>query len=618
MRHLARAAGLGVFLLCWALTAVADGPSALADSGSPYLRLHASDPVKWQRWSPEALAQARASDRLVFLSIGYYACHWCHVMQRESFQDRAVAAYLNRHFISVKVDREVESVLDAQMMQFMEATRGQGGWPLSVFLTPEGYPLVGTVYLPRDDFLAFLQRLQARWGQQAPELTTTAREGWQELNGQAAARAALENRLPAAVLRERFVDAAMSRADELAGGFGYQSKFPSVPQLRGLLTAMHREPDPRVAAFVRMTLDAMRDGGLRDHVGEGFFRYTVDPQWQIPHFEKMLYDNAQLAQLYLEAAVILDDPVYRTTGIDTLHFVLDVMQSRHGKGYIASLSAVDDRDIEGGYYLWEPEVVEAVAGEQWTLVQAAWGMDQPRSLDAGYLPHLQNDLNTLAATLGLSAAELAAVLNRVERGLLERRAQRGLPRDDKRLAGWNGLLLSALALAADAGDARSAAAAKEMVTWFDEALWHEKTLWRGQDREGRSLGPGVLADYAYVAAGVVAHARSAGDDGAWRLARELVDSAWDRFYDAGRWTLDSTSLLPGDMALAMIPDDVQPSASATMLLASTAVARHFDDAALMARVKEASALQTNALTQAPFDHPSYITRVAPQGSAQER
>ncbi len=585
--------------------------SPLADSGSPYLRLHADDPVKWRTWNADALAEARRDNRLLFFSIGYYACHWCHVMQRESFQDAEVAAYINRHYVPVKIDREVEPVLDGQMMHFMEATRGQGGWPLNVFLTPEGYPLVGTVYLPRDDFLEFVQRLQSRWQGQAPELAATARKGWDALYEAPPVNVPLSAPIAPAELRTRFVGTALQRADELSGGFGYETKFPQVPQLRGLLVSLARAPDARVEEFLRLTLDAMLDGGLRDHVGEGFFRYTVDPQWQIPHFEKMLYDNAQLARLYLEAAVVLDEPRYRDAGIDTLHFVLEVMASRAGGGYIASLSALDENDVEGGYYLWEPEAVRKAAGEHWPLVERAWGLELPRNLEAGYLPHLQHSVETLADQFEMDAADVIKALDATGKALRAQRESRGLPRDSKRLAGWNGLLLSALAAGGAAGDARSLGAARDLVAWMRESLWADDRLRRGVDADGRSLGAGVLADYAYVLDGAVAYARLTDDAAAWAWARELMETAWSRFQDEGLWTPDPGSLLPGQVMVRMTPDDVLPSATALMLAASDAVAEHFDDAALKGRVSDLAGTQTAALEQAPFAHPTLITRVLP-------
>jgi uncharacterized protein YyaL (SSP411 family) len=596
-----------LILLLLPTTAVTASP--LADSGSPYLRLHAEDAVKWRTWDAEALAEARRSDRLLFLSIGYYACHWCHVMQRESFQDPTVGAYINRHYVPVKIDREVEPVLDEQMMQFMEATRGQGGWPLNVFLTPEGYPLVGTVYLPRDDFLDFVQRLQGRWQAQAPALAVTAREGWDALHDQPAVNKLLPAPLDPDELRARFVANALQRADELSGGFGYQTKFPHVPQLRGLLATLKYDREPRVDEFLRLTLDAMLNGGLRDHVGEGFFRYTVDPQWQIPHFEKMLYDNAQLARLYLEAAVILDEPRYRDAGLATLHFVLEVMGSRAGGGYIASLSALDENDVEGGYYLWEPEAVREAAGEHWPVVERAWGLDLPRSLEAGYLPHLQRPVEMLAAEFEMQTAGVIKVLDATASSLRAPRATRGLPRDGKRLAGWNGLLLSGLVEAGAAGDGRSLQAARDLVAWMRESLWKDGGLRRGVDADGRSLGPGVLADYAYVVEGIVAYARLTGDPAAWDWAEELANTAWSRFQEDGMWTPDPGSLLPGQVMVRMTPDDVLPSATALVLLASAAVAEHFDDADLKARVQQLADIHTTALEQAAFDHATFITRV---------
>ena len=612
--------GLLLFLTLFAglapLSAMAETSSPrspLADSGSPYLRLHADDPLAWRVWDASVLADAQRDNRLIFLSIGYYACHWCHVMQRESFQDAAVAAYVNKHFVAVKVDREVEPVLDERMMAFLEATRGQGGWPLNVFLTPEGHPLIGTVYQPRDDFLAFLQRLQQRWADDDAQLAAVAAGAWRELNAASPEALPLERPLNPAAARRGLLRQALAEADEFSGGFGNQSKFPLPARLAALLALPAGEREP-LDAFLRTTLDAMRDGGLRDHVGEGFFRYTEDPFWEVPHFEKMLYDNAQLAALYLEAAAVLDEPAYRATGLATLGFMERALRHPAG-GYIASLSAVDDRDVEGGYYLFEADAVRRAAGADWPLVKAAWALERPAHFEAGHLLHLQAPPAALASRLEVTPGELAAALERTASGLRELRAARGLPRDEKRLTAWNGLALTALAAGAAADDAAAARAGRELLAFARESLWVEGALRRGLDEAGGSLGPGLLADYALLADGAVAWARHSGAAADWQFARELVQAAWAGFYADGRWQAQPDTLLPGQSAVLLLPDDVLPSATTALLAATAAVADHFDDGELAGRVAAARERQPQSLGPQPLLHGGYITRVlsaAPQ------
>ncbi|MGF1643466.1 MAG: thioredoxin domain-containing protein, partial [Thiotrichales bacterium] len=376
-------------LLAWlvALTAAAaESGNQLANHPSPYLALHANDPVHWQDWGPGVLERAQREQKLILVSVGYFACHWCHVMQRESFANAEIAARLNRDFISVKVDRELEPVLDQRLMEFSQNINGIAGWPLNVFLTPEGYPLSGVVYLPPDEFAAYIDRLATRWNAQREQLGPAARE-------LAARQAAVQRELestdgqPAvSALADAFVAAALKSGDKLQGGFGQQSKFPTVPRLLGLLELHQQSSRPEVAAFLTLTLEHMADFGLFDHVGGGFFRYTTDPDWHTPHFEKMLYDNALLAWLYLRAAEVLKAPRWRTVGLATLRFMLRELPGGDG-ALIASLSAVDDKNIEGGFYLWrQEEIAKGLTADEQRFANAAWGLDRPTQWEAGALP----------------------------------------------------------------------------------------------------------------------------------------------------------------------------------------------------------------------------------------
>ena len=361
--------------------------NALADSASPYLRLHANDPVHWREWSADLTARAGADDRLIFVSVGYFACHWCHVMQRESFSDPGAAALLNAHFVSVKVDRELDPALDAQLLRFVQATLGHAGWPLNVVLTPDGLPLFGFTYLPVEDFTRLLEQIVARWSADRDSLAGAARTVSDMLEG--AARAPAAQAMDAAGVRalaDAFTQQASETADGLAGGFGQSQKFPSAPQLALLLDSQRREPVEALAEFLRLTFGAMASLGLRDQLGGGFFRYVTDPGWQVPHFEKMLYDNALLAELYFEAADVLDEPAFESIGMDTLAFMVRELAAPAG-GFYSSLSAVDAADVEGGYYLFDADDLERVLDEEERrVVAAAWGFEGPSPIEHGYLP----------------------------------------------------------------------------------------------------------------------------------------------------------------------------------------------------------------------------------------
>ena len=274
--------------------------NSLGNHPSPYLAMHGQDPVAWQQWGPKVFERARRENKLVFVSIGYFSCHWCHVMQRESYRNPEIARFINRHYIPVKVDRELRPALDTRLIEFVQQTRGYSGWPLNVFVTPEGYPLVGLVYLPPKNFLNLLTNLDRQWQQKRNELKRLARQ-YGENTGKPVRSDGPDFRMRVREYYGLFIAEALSLGDDMAGGFGKQNKFPQSPQLLALLRAYELKPDKRVERFLRLTLDQMANRGLHDMLRGGFYRYVVDPSWDIPHFEKMLYDNAQLVEVYFRA-----------------------------------------------------------------------------------------------------------------------------------------------------------------------------------------------------------------------------------------------------------------------------------------------------------------------------
>ncbi len=383
-----------LLLLALLLSGIALQPglaaNRLAGHPSPYLALHGNDPVDWRPWQAEVFAEAAKDNRLVLVSVGYFSCHWCHVMQRESYQDEAVASMLNRHYVSVKVDRELDPDLDQRLIGFVERVRGSAGWPLNVFLTPEGYPLTGFTYLPRDNFHRLLGQLEAEWRENHVELSKAAKRFFEQQMQDDPGTEIDAPQLPAGRLLGAFVAQSMLAADQLQGGFGDTSKFPNVPQLDALLEviAANEHIDPDVVDFVRLTLDVMSSSNLSDHLNGGFFRYTVDPDWQTPHYEKMLYDNAQLASLYLRAHELWPKAGYAHTAQRTLDFVEAELKHPQG-GYMSSLSAVDEDNIEGGAYLWDREQLEAaLSRDELKYLKNLWQLETipndflPRPLDS--------------------------------------------------------------------------------------------------------------------------------------------------------------------------------------------------------------------------------------------
>ena len=590
--------------------------NALVHSASPYLRLHAQDPVHWQEWSPDIAARAGAENRLIFVSVGYFACHWCHVMQRESFSDRDASALLNAHFIAVKVDRELDPALDAQLLRFVQATLGHAGWPLNVVLTPDAVPLFGFTYLPVADFTRLLEQIVSRWSADRDSLAAAAQSVSDMLESAVPTPSA--GAMDAAGVRalsDAFTQQASETADGLAGGFGQQQKFPSAPQLALLLDSQRRQPVEELAGFLRLTFGAMASLGLRDQIGGGFFRYVTDPGWEVPHFEKMLYDNALLAELYFDAAEVLDEPAFERVAMDTVEFMVRELASARG-GLYSSLSAVDADGVEGGYYLFDAQDLERVlSDEERRVAGVAWGFDGDSPIEHGYLPvQAAESSEGVARTVGLPLEETAARLGSARKKLLAARARRELPRDEKRLAGWNGLALSALVRASlRGGGARFEVPARGVVRFLSEELWDGATLVRarvedaaGEGAAERAIAAATLQDYAYVARGLIAFAQVHGREAHWETARRIVAGAWERFRTPEGWRLSDAPGLPYLGVEPAVADGPMPSPSAVLLDATMHVANHFDDDTLRARARAALLADDVGLRPAAFFHATRI------------
>jgi uncharacterized protein YyaL (SSP411 family) len=566
----------------------------LRDHPSPYLAMHGSDPVAWQDWGQSAVGAAREQAKLLFVSSGYFSCHWCHVMQRESYQNAEIAAFLNRHFIPVKLDRELHAALDAHLIGFLEQTQGHAGWPLNLFLTPEGYPLIGTTYAPPEQFLQLIQRLQQRWEDERGRLRNLARRTMLQLALQRAT-VSVEPLEPMA-LDAALLEQALALADVLGGGFGEESRFPMAPQLLALLDLQARRPHPALAEFLVLTLDKLAHEGMRDHIAGGFYRYTVDPSWEIPHFEKMLYTQALLAEVFMRAADVFQRPDYDRVAFDTLRFVDREMRGEQG-GYIASFSAVDSAGEEGAAYLWSIDELHALLGEQDTaLARRHWRMQGMPAFLGRHLPMHGEPADVIAQHLGLAEADVMARLDEIRRRLLVVRGQRDLPVDDKILAGWNGLMLAAFASAAlrwqDPGFRDAAARIRQLLVG---RLWDGQRLRRAV-RGDTELGKVALADYAYVAYGMDRYAALSLEPGDRTFAAALVSQAWQRFHDGKGWLLDDQPLIPGLGAEAAVSEGALPSPSAVLVRLSLAS----DSDTLRARGR-AAAEQGRANAQAePF------------------
>ncbi|MBA2266013.1 MAG: thioredoxin domain-containing protein [Chloroflexi bacterium] len=515
-------------------------PNRLIDETSPYLLQHAHNPVEWHPWGPEALEKARAQDRPIFLSIGYAACHWCHVMERESFENEQTAALMNEHFVSIKVDREERPDLDDVYMAAVQAMTGSGGWPMNVFLTPDLRPFFGGTYFPPDDRhgMAAFPRVLAAVADAYRSRRAEIEKQADVLAGHLRAQLSVPpgDRDP----QRRELEEATARIgasfDPVRGGFGAAPKFPPAMTLEFLLRAWRRSGDPAVLTMVTRTLDAMADGGINDQIGGGFARYSTDAHWLVPHFEKMLYDNALLAHAYLEGYRATGEGRYAEVARRTLDFMLDELLTADG-GFASALDA-DSEGVEGRFYVWShDEFVSVLADAGLTdderrILAATWGVTADGNWEGTNVLHRP----------GPAVAPDDLVV-RGRTALLAARSRRTRPaRDDKQLAAWNGFVLRALAHAALVlGEPRYAEASRELIAFVETQLVRDgDRLWRTA-RDGRAHTPAFCEDYLALADGLlVAHA-ALGEPAPLLLARLLAETATRDFWDDEAGTFVDTS-----------------------------------------------------------------------------
>ena len=504
----------------------------LARETSPYLLQHAHNPVDWYPWGEEAFARARAEDKPLLLSVGYSACHWCHVMERESFENPEIAAIMNRHFVSVKVDREERPDVDQIYMQAVQSLTGHGGWPMTVFLTPDGEPFYGGTYYPPVEghglpaFPRLLQALAEAWANRRGEVVASAQKIGEAL-GQSERLRASTGLLTDEILFGAF-QALSAQFDETEGGLGGAPKFPQPMIWEFVLRFWKRSKNPRGRQMVHTTLTMMARGGMYDQVGGGFHRYSVDPHWLVPHFEKMLYDNAQLASLYLSGWLAFGDPECRRVSEETLDYLLREMADPAGGFY--SATDADSEGHEGKFFVWSPEELREVLGPDDAEYAARyWSVDRGPNFEGKSILYVGGEPDP---------ERIAPIRAR----LYAARARRVHPaRDDKVLAAWNGLACRAFAEAGRAlGRADYVAAAAKNAEFVLTAMRSGGRLLRTW-KAGRAKLKGYLEDYAMVAAALVALYEATLDrrwlDEARGLAEELLRLFWDEklegFYDTG-------------------------------------------------------------------------------------
>ncbi|MBN1588857.1 MAG: thioredoxin domain-containing protein [Pirellulales bacterium] len=511
-------------------------PNHLSGQTSPYLLQHADNPVEWFPWGDEAFGEARAQNKPIFLSIGYSACHWCHVMAHESFEDERIARLLNEHFISIKVDREQRPEVDRVYMEAVQTMTGRGGWPLSVFLTPSRKPFFGGTYWPpraqhgMPGFDQVLQAIAQAWRQQREALVGQAEGLTERLVASGEAREL--GQLDRAQL-ESAQAALVRQFDPECGGFGPAPKFPAPLLLRFLLRRWHADGASPLPATVATTLDRMAAGGIYDQLGGGFHRYSTDPHWLVPHFEKMLYDNALLATAYLEAWQASGNPSYRQVVEETLDYVLREMTDDRG-GFYGSQDA-DTDGHEGTFYLWTPEEVYRTLGSPAADTFCEfYDVTEEGHFEGRNILHRSTTLDRLAESTGRDRHLLESELTESRRKLLAVRQSRRSPeRDDKILVGWNGLMIDAMARAGAAlGQARYLDAAARAADFVLDELRDGSGRLHHCWYEGQAMLDAYLDDYAAMVEALVTLYETRFErrwlDEAVRLADQILTQFADR------------------------------------------------------------------------------------------
>ena len=523
-------------------------PNRLINETSPYLLQHAHNPVDWYAWGDEAFARARAEDKPILLSVGYSACHWCHVMERESFENEAIARVMNENFVSIKVDREERPDVDSIYMRAVQAQTGRGGWPMTVFLTPEGMPFYGGTYFPPEDrhgmpgFPRLLEVMADAYRTRKGEITKSAEQLVAHLRS-GVMTAQGQEPVTSETLSRAYQDLA-AELDEKYGGLGQSPKFPQPMAHEFLLRYYARSGDTQALALVDFTLERMARGGMYDQLGGGFHRYSTDPFWLVPHFEKMLYDNALLSRLYLHAYQVTGNPEHRRIVEETLDYVLREMTSPGGGFY--STQDADSEGQEGKYFIWTPGEIEEVLGKEMAAIFSRYyGVTHQGNFEGQSILNVPQEPREVAQEMGLNESELATTMQEARAKLLARRQGRVAPgRDDKVLTAWNGMMLRSLAEAAAAlGRKEYLAAAVANASFLLDTMRQagDGRLLRTY-KDGEAKLNAYLEDYALLIDGLLALHEATLDlrwlQEARSLADAMIDLFWDEdeegFFDTGR------------------------------------------------------------------------------------
>ncbi len=593
----------------------------LAGETSPYLLQHAHNPVDWYPWCEEALERARAEDRPIFLSIGYSACHWCHVMERESFEDGRIAAIMNERFINIKVDREERPDLDEIYMAATQLLSGQGGWPNSVFLTPQLKPFYAGTYFPPDSrwgrpgFADVLIGVSDAYREKTEDVARVSEDVAERIRSLSVLRLSKQN-LSDALLSRAFGELG-GRFDNAEGGFGQAPKFPHGMEIAFLLRYHRKTGNPEALRMAVLSLEKMARGGIYDQLGGGFHRYSVDARWLVPHFEKMLYDNALLARVYLEAAqAVAGMPpssalprggaptaaFFRSVARDTLDWVLRDMTSPEG-GFYSSLDA-DSEGEEGRFYVWTPQEIEAVLDTQEAaLFCGAYGVVPAGNFEQGRsILHLARPLDEMAGELRTDEAELRLRITGARSRLLQARERRVRPgRDEKVLADWNALMIATMAHASRALDEpRYREAARQAARLILDRMRRDSRLLHSY-KDGDARHPGYLTDHAYLVMALLDLYQATFEPEWVREARDVAARMIDLFRDEREPGLFLTAKDHGSLIARTREnnDGAVPAGVSVAALALPRLAALVDDASLLRQAEEILRLYRDNLERFP-------------------
>ena len=586
-------------------------PNRLAQESSPYLQQHGSNPVDWFPWGAEALARALAEDKPIFLSIGYAACHWCHVMEHESFEDAATAEILNRNFVCIKVDREERSDLDSIYMQAVVAMTGHGGWPMSVWLNPQREPFYGGTYFPPErrhgmpGFKELLRNLAEAWQQRRGELQENARAMLEHLRSPAAAGGAA-GALPDAGLLPQALQAVLQSFDWSNGGWGAAPKFPQPMTIEFLLRQHARSADPLALEMAERTLQAMAAGGMYDQLGGGFHRYAVDDHWLVPHFEKMLYDNAQLARVYLHAFQVTGKPLYKRIVEETCDYLLREM-TEPGGGFYSAQDA-DSEGEEGRFFVWSVAEVREILKADALLFMEAFDVTAGGNFEGHSILHVQVPLALLAEKYKLAEDEVESRLARARMQLWAVRERRIKPlRDEKVLTAWNGLALAALAEAARVLERADYLLAAQRNAEFVLGTLHTANgrllrTWRAGSPAKLNA---YLEDYANYADGLLELYQATFEETWFVAARQLADAMLEHFADDSGGFFDTSAdheqliTRPKDLQDNAVPGGNGMAAGVLLRLAAYTADARYSSAAeqVLARVQASAARYPTAFAQ---------------------